>query len=381
MMKKIFSKRSGFTLVEIVVAFAVFAIMSAMILQILNLVMYEKQNNAAYAKELQTQEFLINKYGRGDAYEEVEGEDNPEMTFSFADGNTYKVNYQQKFAHGKDEEGNDLTYDDGLAYYVGPGASGSSDSALPGESLNGGDASAGAQMDRMDTRITGTAGFDSINIYNVVKDETFPKSDGYRYFFEVSASGANMVNEMVPYAQYKLYFYMADQYDAVKSSATYTDSLGNSFQRMVPKAAKIIDGGYVNDTDLEWDKDTCVPFDSYQNTGSYNSYAVKIMNDNCIRIGSPYVTGNSEGAVINSSSRGIRFKTSNHTRFYVVFKEDPKLTTESFGENIKDQGNVTVDGTTIRYSPVPIVNDDGTVSDKSYVNIYGAFEYQTKTKS
>lgn len=380
MMKKIFSKRSGFTLVEIVVAFAVFAIMSAMILQILNVVMYEKQSNAEYARELQQQELLIFKNGRSDAYEEVEGVTPPTLSFAFDGKDTYSINYQAKFAHGTDEDGNEVSYDDGLAYYVGPGSGGSDGGgSLPGESI-GGSASAGAQMDRMDTRITGTSGFSEINVYKVVKDTTYI-GPGVRYFFEVSANGSSMINEMVPYAQYKLYFYMKDQYDDVKSNVVYNDSLGNSFKRMVPKAAKILDGGYVNDTKLEWNSSTCIPFSDYQNNGGYNHYAVKIMNDNCIRIGSPYVKDNSNGADVGGSKRGIRFKSSDFTRFYVVFEEDPQLTKESFGADIKSQGNVTVTDSKVSYSPVPIVNDDGTVTDKSYVNIYGAFEYQTKTDS
>lgn len=386
MMKKILSKRSGFTLVEIVVAFAVFAIMAAMILQVLNLVMYEKQNNNKYAQELQTQQLLIYKNGRTDEYQEVDGVTNPQLSFAFQnesgdDQGVFNINYQAKYAHGTDEEGNDRTYDDGLAYYVGPGSSGSGGgSPLPGEGMNVGNANAGAQLERMDTRITGTAGFSEINVYRVIKDESYT-GPGVRYFFEVSANGSNMTNEMVPYAQYKMYFYMKDQYDEVKSNVTYTDSLGNSFQRKVPKEAKIIDGGYVNDTKLEWNDSTCIPFSDYLNTGGYNHYAVKIMNSNCIRIGSPYISGNSDGADLGGSKRGIRFKSSSFSRFYVVFEEDPQLTTESFGADIKNQGNVTVTDSKVSYSPVPILNDDGTVSDKSYVNIYGAFEYETKTGS
>ena len=81
MMKKIFSKRSGFTLVEIVVAFAVFAIMAAMILQILNIVMYEKQSNADFAHQMETQEMLIVRNGRNDEY--VEGGEGGTLTFAF----------------------------------------------------------------------------------------------------------------------------------------------------------------------------------------------------------------------------------------------------------------------------------------------------------
>lgn len=385
MMKKIFSKRSGFTLVEIIVAFAVFAIMSAMILQVLNLVLNEKQRNNKYAQELQTQQFLIYKNGRSDEYQEVDGVTNPQLSFGFKnesgdDQGVFNINYQEKFAHGKDEDGNDKTYDDGLAYYVGPGSSGGGGGSLSGEGMNVGNANAGAQLERMDTRITGTNGFSEINIYKVVKDETYT-GPGVRYFFEVSANGSSMVNEMVPYAQYKLYFFMKDQYDDVKSNNIYTDSNGDSFKRKVPKAANIIEGGYVNSVNLEWNDSTCIPFNNYLNNGGYNHYAVKVMNSNCIRIGSPYVSNNSNGADVGGSKRGIRFSASDHTRFYVVFEEDPQLTEKSFGADIKSQGNVTVTDSKVSYSPVPILDTDGSVSDKNYVNIYGAFEYETSPVS
>lgn len=381
MMKKIFSKRSGFTLVEIVVAFAVFAIMAAMILQILNIVMYEKQSNADFAHQMETQEMLIVRNGRNDEY--VEGGEGGTLTFAFEGKDEYSIGFQTKYAKGDVEnEDGDVEYkeyNDGLAFYVGPGSGSSSDDPLPGESF-GGTASAGAQMDRLDTRITGTAGFSEITVHQVVKDESYT-GPGVRYFFEVSANGKDMVNEMVPYAQYKLYFYMKDQYDDVKSNVTYTDSKGNSFQRKVPKAAKILDGGYINDYKLEWNDSTCDPFDQYSNLVGYNPYAVKIMNSNCIRIGSPYLTGYSDGAEIGGTKRGRRFQSSLRTTFYVVFEEDPQLTTESFGTNIAGQNNVVKTDGKVSYSSVPIADDDGSYTDKNYVNIYGAYEYEKKTSS
>ena len=47
-MKRLFSKKSGFTLVEIIVAFAVFSIMASMIIQILNLTVSHQQSNRAF---------------------------------------------------------------------------------------------------------------------------------------------------------------------------------------------------------------------------------------------------------------------------------------------------------------------------------------------
>lgn len=362
MIKKLFSKRSGFTLVEIVVAFAIFAIMASMILQILNVIMYEKSNNRAVEEQLQAQEELIAKNGRTGTFEEDKKDGT--ISLNFPDGNM-GIDYQMKTPDGED----------GLAFFIGPGAEGGS-VPLPTDPVSSAQAEAGAQLDRMDTRITGTSGFESINIYDVVKDTSY-SGPGVRYFFEVSADGSKMSTEIVPYAQYKMYFYMADEYDEVKSNVTYTNPDGSTYQKLVPKAAKIIDGGYVNDVKLEWNDSTCIPFNSYINGYGYNLYNVKILNDNCIRVGCPYITTHPDGVTINYVKYGPRFKSSEHTRFYVVFEKDPKLTRESFGEDILD--NITKTDGKIQYSRVPILDEDGDASDKSYVNIYGAFKFKTKT--
>ena len=63
MMKRIFSKRSGFTLVEIIVAFAIFAIMMSMIMQILQLSVSQRRANNEFAKDTATQKeaLIVNK--------------------------------------------------------------------------------------------------------------------------------------------------------------------------------------------------------------------------------------------------------------------------------------------------------------------------------
>lgn len=363
MIKKLFSKRSGFTLVEIVVAFAIFAIMSSMILQILNVIMNEKRSNVEFEEKLQTQEELIAKNGRTGTYQEAEKDGT--ISLNFPDGNM-GIDYQMETPDGED----------GLAYFIGPNAEGGN-IAAPTDPVSSAQAQAGAQLDRMDTRITGTAGFDSINICKVVKDTTYG-GPGVRYFFEVSAGASNMPTEIVPYAQYKLYFFMADEYDEVKSGVSYKNPDGSTYQKQVPKAAKIIDGGYINGPSLEWNDSTCVPFNSYINGSGYNLYNVKILNNNCIRVGCPYITTHPDGVTINYAKYGPRFKAGNHTRFYVVFAEDPKITTESFGEDF-GSNLVKESSGRVNYSRVPILDDDGDVSDKDYVNIYGAFKFKTKT--
>lgn len=373
MMKKIFSKRSGFTLVEIVVAFAVFAIMAGMILQVLNLVMMEKQNNADFAEKLQKQEELIVKNGRTGEYKDEDKTGTLSVTFG---KDKYDIDYQMMFPETEDKKSR---YEDGLAYYIGPGEKGSNADDDIGGSIDV-TAGAGAQMERMDTRITGTGGFKSINVYRVVKDETY-SGDGARYFIEVSADGSEMENEIVPYAQYKLYFFMKDELDAGKSNINYTAPDGSTYKRKVPKEATIIDAGYVNDTDLVWSDSTCKSFvsDTSGIQPAMNKYNIKKLNDNCIRIGSPYVKGNADGVDLGGEKRGVRFMTSLHSRFYVVFAEDPQLTEESFGQSFGSEGNVEKTDGKIVYKNVPILDDSGNPSGDNYVNIYGAFDFEKKT--
>lgn len=56
MLRKLCSKRSGFTLVEIIVAVAIFAIMSTMVAQVLQLSVKARQSNKEYGEDLARQE-------------------------------------------------------------------------------------------------------------------------------------------------------------------------------------------------------------------------------------------------------------------------------------------------------------------------------------
>ncbi len=371
MIKKLFSKRSGFTLVEIVVAFAIFAIMASMILQILNGILYQKRNNKEFDDKMYAQEELIAKNSRTGEYDETKKDGT--MNFNFGEDGNFGIDYMMK------------TPDDevGLTYYIGPGSGGSTPlSPTPSEPIPS-TAGAGAQTDRMDTRITGTAGFESINVSKVIKDESY-SGPGARYLFEVSANGKSMSTEIIPYAQYKMYFCMSDKYDAAKSSIQYTDTDGSTYTKKVPQKAKIIDGGYINGGwdvtgNMTWDSVSghIRPFsDTTCGNGTGNNYYnVKILNDYTVRIGSPYITGHSDGAPINYSTRGVKFMSSQHTRFYLVFAEDPKITTESFGADFG--GNVVKTGSgRVEYSRVPILDTDGDATGDYNANIYGAFEFE-----
>lgn len=375
MIKKLFSKRSGFTLVEIVVAFAVFAIMASMIMQILNLVLYQKKDNQAFDDKMYAQEELIAKNSRTGEYDESKKDGT--MNFDFGEDGKIGIDYMMKTP---DDEA-------GLTYYIGPGSDGSSTPLSPTPSEPMSATSAGSQLDRMDTRITGTSGFESINVSKVIKDTSY-SGPGARYLFEVSANGKKVTNEIVPYAQYKLYFCMSDKYDAAKSSVTYTDDDGSTYTKKVPQKAQIIDGGYINggwdsSGNMSWASVSghIKPFSdtSCGNGTGNNYYNVKILNDYTVRVGSPYVNDHSDSGVIGTKKRGVKFLSSQHTRFYLIFAEDPKLTTESFGADFG--GNVVKkDSGRVEYSRVPILDKDGNATGDYNVNIYGAFQFE-KVKS
>ncbi|MDE6031547.1 MAG: prepilin-type N-terminal cleavage/methylation domain-containing protein, partial [Oscillospiraceae bacterium] len=67
-MSKIFSKRSGFTLVEIIVAFAVFAIMAAMLVSLTGLAVRQRQSNLDFSRELSNQQAYLASHERETTY-------------------------------------------------------------------------------------------------------------------------------------------------------------------------------------------------------------------------------------------------------------------------------------------------------------------------
>ncbi len=384
MLKRFYSKRSGFTLVEIVVAFAVFSIMASMIAQILDLAISARNSNNLYAQELARQEQLLTVIQKDQKYYNATDKTG-DYTITLTDGTTYTMGYQVKST-----DPTAANQAEGINYFLSPvdyecgpasDDSGDLDSDVGGAS----------QTSRMDTRITGTQGLGDITIYKVVKDEyaypddsPFKLQSGHtRYWFEIAASGLDkngvttLREEDVPYSQYRLYFY-SDQLDAAKSSVTYTQSSGDKYTKDVYKSARVVDCGFINTTLEIAARDGLSLGETSDGSTvcAQNHYTVQQLGSNSVRIGSPFST--------DGGKSGVRFVAGSFTRFYVEFEGDPNLTVASFGKNAV----VGSSGECI-YRACPVYKDeyntDGTPAYKEpedgsvHPCIYGGYMY-TKHK-
>ncbi|MCH5195322.1 MAG: prepilin-type N-terminal cleavage/methylation domain-containing protein [Oscillospiraceae bacterium] len=384
MIKRLMSKRSGFTLVEIVVAFAVFAIMSTMIVQILNMISLQRISNNEFARSVDEQEeYLVTKPKK--SYNTPDGDISITFTGSGAD-TVFDVSYQM---FGTNDDGSV----DGLAYFVSEVKEGSGDGGAGGEGgAGGGGNNTGSQAERVNLRISGTKGFEYIAVNEVIN--LGQDADGnYVYYFDLSADGRYMNWDDIPYSMYRLYFYKNgtsnSTVDIVK--AYYADT-------------GVTAGNVTGYTEVSTGVGS--------STGG-QKYMVSLAGTFGIRIGSPFTSGAGGGSdqpttyvcsqcgtmYANSwdgwsncpnktsdwdpcnphlvpyveprdpnapyTGNGVQFRDDpdSHTRVAIVFKEDPQITAASFGSNGTPNGSGYI------YRP----NADLTDEVNTGSNIYGAY--------
>jgi len=355
LIKRIFSKKSGFTLVEIVVAFAVFALMAAAIMQILTFVSPERSANVRFMESLEQQEEYLAANGKkefekqdGEVVLNIKGNDNPS-----------KIAYNMKAANG-DAEG----VGGGLVYFVSKDSQGGESPSTGGGSSNKGGEQ--GQLGTVDARITGTPKFDTI-AFDKVEKATDYEGPGVCYYFQMHANAPFMTNDEAKYAMFKLNFFSTDtvseteERDDAGSKKTYT--------RETPMEAYIIDAGYINSDTLSWSYAKSVVLEKNYSSGSDKSpYCITKTGDNTLRISSPYV-----------NDGGTQLFNNRKFSFYVVFDKDPNLTRTSFGHNAQSNGV---------YRACPIYKEtytsDGNCkyeeSGKTSNYIYGAYMYKRNYK-
>ena len=122
MLKRLYSKRSGFTLVEIIVAIAVFAVMSTMIAGIMQMASTQRRRNNEYGQQLADQEKLLAQVVKDGNDYKAEFDGDP--TLAYGDYNltfTDKTStaYDVKLAYAiKGADGSDTA--EGINYFVSP---------------------------------------------------------------------------------------------------------------------------------------------------------------------------------------------------------------------------------------------------------------------
>lgn len=359
MIKRVFSNKSGFTLVEIVVAFAVFAIMAAAIMQILNLVSYEKSENVKFLDTLKAQEEKLAADGK-QGFETQDGE----VVLGFKDKAENKIGYDMKAANG-DKEG----AGDGLVYFVSKEQEGGNLPSIPSGGSGGGSGvvkgGEQGQLSAMDARITGSPKFDTITIDEVEKAADYT-GEGVCYYIQMHASNVLMTEEEKKYAMFKINFFYPTTH-TFEGKPPFVDSSNKSYTREEHDIATIIDAGYINSTSFDWSKKVSVVKEKNVSSGDNdkNPFCVTKLSDNTLRISSPYVNDN----------QTVEFNGSKKISIYVIFDHDPELSISSFGKN----------GASGVYRPCPIYKDlyntDGTCKyekdgDKTSNYIYGAFMYK-----
>lgn len=365
MLKRFFSNRSGFTLVEIIVAMVIFAFMSTMIAEVLQLSLKTRKDINDYGKELAAQEQQLAKVSKSASDFQTKTADY-DMKFNSVDGSDqYDVSLAYQI---KDSGGGNTAV--GINYFVSPvnydGTFG--DGGSGGGSLGGGGGSeAGGDMALAESRnagianirISGSKGLEYVQVRSV--QQVYPiglTGTQVRYVFTCSASSATMSAVDKPYSEYVLYFYMNGQIDPVKSAIVNTgvnpDGSEFKYTNSVPLAAKVINVGYCDASGNEISR----------SNGTHN-YTIRGGGSNSVRVGVPF---KKEGGIMtNYVSDG--FKYSSTITFFVDFEADPgNLTTDSFGDN----GSAAAGGGT-RYSLIDFRSAYGIPYDNVYV--YGAEPY------
>ena len=278
-MKRLFSKKSGFTVVEIVMAFLIFAIMAGMILAVLRLAVEQRRSNNEFANDLdsQTERLVQNdKDKKSSAY------DDGTITLDVGGKTIAAVDYATA---GVTDGGTE----DGINYFIGK-YNDTKGAELTDDDMDG---DGKAVNKRVDSRIYGSTAFKEIRMYKITRDSSYTGT-GVRYTIECSAKNAKKLKndgtetsenafnaELMPYRQYILFF----------------------------PNQNIREAGYVEGTIYKNAKTASAPLNQ-------NRYSVRNVGKSSILISiskSPKESGDED------------FLEYNHTKLYVVFDSDPGI--------------------------------------------------------
>lgn len=339
MMKRLFSKRSGFTLVEILVAVAIFAIMSTMVAEVLQLSVRTRQSNKEYGEDLARQENQLLKVSKDAAdYQTADKTDDYNLAFTVPAAGGSTSNVDVKLSYAIKDSGRNSTAE-GINYFVSPvpydgkftgggtggggGGGGTGGGGGMGGGFTGSTDSSESMASIVDVRLIASRGMRFVDIQKVEKKGTPSTGAAVRYVFTTSADSTGMNKQDKAFAEYKMYFYLKGKLDPIKSAIIYTgtDTSGVDFKytKDIPMAANIISAGYCDSSGNPCDR------------SSSNAPTVRNTGANSITVSVPMgYEGGSIDPNNNYSGKGF---TNETTMFYVDFEEDPQITAASFGSN------------------------------------------------
>lgn len=200
--KKSKNKR-GFTLVEIIVAFAVFSIFALMIVQMLNLTIQRRGENDKLQGNIENQQEKLAAGTKVKTYNAGYDDGTLEVNFSGVT-NPMEINYQLR------DVDNTLGEKGGVNYFVGDvnynytttgsetTQSGNASSNTPGSNNHG------TQASRLDTRIEGTRGLKNITV--TVANTHVAGTTKYTLTVSADSSSPDCLPDDKPVSQFTLYF-------------------------------------------------------------------------------------------------------------------------------------------------------------------------------
>ncbi len=320
MLRKLHSKR-GFTLVEVMVAFVIFAIMASMVSMILASTNQAKLENKQISDEIETQKERYYLKDHEMKYKPADKEGT--LTFNFEGSSPLNIDYNVGDPNAEDDE-NILA----LEYFIG-----NVDYSNKGnkEEINDDGGGSGSVTTRLDTRIYGANGIDYINV-KLKRDSSYTGT-GYRYTIGTMAVYSGL-DQQEWFAQYRLIF-----------------------------PSDILDYGYTNQDE------NATSFTSRRTANSYK-FDVYAPYSRTLRIASKQ----------NSTDGTPEAIAGFYLYYYVVLKDplediDPGLDLNKiFGYSDTDQ-TPTFTGASYKFSPYEetIEDDDGNKEETTHVNIFGAF--------
>ena len=364
-MKRLFSNKSGFTLAEIIIAIAIFSIMMAMIMQMLQLSIAQRNENLKYAKSLNQQQDALVVNGKDTSLLPEDTTFDGKVNLSFkkdpTDGSETPLDIGMDYViKPADPDAEDIN--NGLNYFVG-----NFDYSADGVGGGGGGGSGNGigQAAKYDTRLTGTKGMKNINI-SVSKNPTLPagvalSSGQVAYEISVSADCSDMLPDDKPDAQIRMYFYSSTSYHSeqvdIKKKTTNPDGkeveeVVDTYYKKVYDEAKIAKVIQLGDKTV-WDD-------------AINTFDAKQISNNGVKVG-----------VKNGYGENGINKT---IKFIVIFNGDPQITAASFGKggsggtyNTSSVYEIQKNNTSGKYESVTKIG-------KSHTNIYGSYPYEVSDK-